>query len=209
MKLEILVEEPSAERALAQLVPKIVGPRHDVAIYPFRNKTEMLAKITGRLKGYSPWIGGADTRVVVLIDRDNDDCVELKGVLEKAAADAGLRTFSAADGRTGGAVLNRIVTEELEAWFLGDMPALRAAYPRLPAGLEFRAKYRDPDAVAGGTWEALEHLLQRYGYFPTRLAKAVAAAEIAIHMNVETNRSRSFQAFRDGLRRLVGEEPHA
>jgi uncharacterized protein DUF4276 len=145
MNLEILVEEPSAERALAQLVPKIVGPRHDVAIYPFRNKTEMLAKITGRL----------------------------------------------------------------EAWFLGDMPALRAAYPRLPAGLEFRAKYRDPDAVAGGTWEALEHLLQRYGYFPTRLAKTVAAAEIARHTNVETNRSGSFQAFRDGLRRLVGEEPHA
>jgi hypothetical protein len=210
MNLEILVEEPSAERALSRLVPRIVGPSHGVAVHSFRNKFELLAKLTGRLTGYSSWIGRADTKVVVLIDRDNDDCIALKSVLEKASADAGLRTFSAAgDGPRDGMVLNRIVVEELEAWFLGDIPALRAAYPRLLGGVEFRAKYRDPDAVAGGTWEALEDLLRRFGYFPAGLAKTVAAAAIAEHMNVEANRSRSFQAFRDGLRRLVGEEPHA
>ena len=209
MNLEILVEEPSAERALSTLVPKIIGPRHGVAVHPFRNKPELLAKIAGRLTGYSSWIGGADTRIVVLVDRDNDDCTALKGVLEKAAADAGLRTVSATGGRPDGLVLNRIVVEELEAWFLGDVPALRAAYPRLPAGLEFQARYRDPDAVVGGTWEALEILLRRYGYFGAGLAKTVAAAAIAQHMNVESNRSASFVAFRDGLRRLVGEGPYA
>ncbi|MGH4015146.1 MAG: hypothetical protein ACRDSL_14740 [Pseudonocardiaceae bacterium] len=35
------------------------------------------------------------------------------------------------------------------------------------------------------------------------LAKITAATEIARHMNVDVNRSRSFQVFRDGVRRLV------
>ncbi|MGQ0775389.1 MAG: DUF4276 family protein [Pseudonocardiales bacterium] len=61
----------------------------------------------------------------------------------------------------------------------------------------------DPDAVPGGTWEALEHVLHAGGYHRGGLAKVTAASEIAQHMNVDVNRSRSFQVFRDGVRRLV------
>jgi hypothetical protein len=209
MILEILVEEPSAERALSVLVPRIIGPRHDFAIRPLRSKRALLVAVTGRLIGYSSWVREADGKVVVLVDRDNEDCVLLKAFLEKAAADAGLPTPSTARTMADVVVLNRIVIEELEAWFFGDVPALRAAYPRLPAGLESQARYRDPEAIAGGTWEALQNLLQQYGYFSAGLAKTVAAAEIARHMSVENNRAKSFQVFRDGLRRLVGKEPNA
>ncbi|MGH3822708.1 MAG: DUF4276 family protein [Pseudonocardiaceae bacterium] len=93
--------------------------------------------------------------------------------------------------------------EELEAWFFGDVPALCAAYPRVPVSLGQQAKYRNPYAISGGTWEALERVLQKYRYDQGGLAKTVAANEIAQHMNVEVNRSRSFQVFRDGVRRLV------
>ncbi len=108
-----------------------------------------------------------------------------------------------------GDVVNRIAVEELEAWFFGDIPALCGAYPRIPASLGGQAKYRDPDAIRGGTWEALERVLQARGYHPGGLAKTVAATEIAQHMDVDANRSRSFQAFRDGVRRLVSGDTSA
>jgi hypothetical protein len=100
-------------------------------------------------------------------------------------------------------VLNRLAIEELEAWFFGDVGALRAAYPGIPSSLGERANYRDPDAIRGGTWEALERELQRAGHHREGLAKIKAAQEIAAHMAPERNRSRSFQAFRQGLLDLV------
>ncbi len=122
---------------------------------------------------------------------------------EQVAAAAGLLTVATAPESRRVNVINRIAVEELEAWFFGDVPALCAAYPRVPASLGQRAKYRRPDAILGGTWEALEHVLQEHGYHSGGLAKVAAATKIAQHMNVDGNCSRSFQVFRDGIRRLV------
>ncbi|HEV7669315.1 MAG TPA: DUF4276 family protein [Thermoanaerobaculia bacterium] len=93
--------------------------------------------------------------------------------------------------------------EELEAWFLGDIEALRAAYPRVPSTLAQRRGFRDPDAIQN-TWETLERLLQKSGYHPQGLPKIAVARAISAHMDPERNASRSFQVFRDGLRELVG-----
>ncbi|MGH3913602.1 MAG: hypothetical protein ACRDTC_09345 [Pseudonocardiaceae bacterium] len=51
--------------------------------------------------------------------------------------------------------------------------------------------------------QALRVLLPQHGYHLGGLAKVAAATKIAQHMNVDVNCSRSFQVFRDGLRRLV------
>ncbi|MGH3935130.1 MAG: DUF4276 family protein [Pseudonocardiaceae bacterium] len=202
MNLEILVEELSAERALGVLLPRIV-PGIDFEIRVFRGKTDLLKKLPHRLKGYADWITREDTYLVVLVDRDDDDCLALKADMEKMAAAAGLSTATAAPASGRVHVLKRIAVEELEAWFFGDVSAICAAYPRVPNSLGQQAKYRDPDAVSGGTWEALERVLQKHSYHRSGLAKVVAATEIAQHMNAEVNRSRSFQVFRDGVRRLV------
>lgn len=87
----------------------------------------------------------------------------------------------------------------MEAWFFGDVNALTAAYPGVPATLAKKEKYRDPDAIQGGTWEALERILQRAGYHLGGLSKIEAARAIAKHMTPEHNRSHSFQVFRDAL----------
>src|SRR5260370_38278317 len=114
------------------------------------------------------------------MDADDEDCRQLKAQLEKAARAARVTIRS----KTGGPfqVLNRLAIEELEAWFFGDVEALYAAYPRIDVHLGNRAKYRDPDAIKGGTWEALERELQRLGYHPegvpqTRVAAAGSAPE--------------------------------
>jgi hypothetical protein len=203
MHLEILVEEPSAEAALQNLAPKIVGRAASFRIISFQGKQNLLHQLPIRLRGYARWLP-PDYRIVVLVDEDREDCLVLKNKLEVAAWQAGLFTKSnlAPDGLFQ--VMNRVAIEELEAWFLGDVEAIRQVYPRIPATLASQRSYRNPDAVLGGTSEALERVLQRAGYFKKEgLPKIRVAREISKYMEPERNRSKSFQVFRDGLRLLT------
>ena len=118
-----------------------------------------------------------------------------------AAANAGLITRSAARGGTF-TVLNRIAVEELEAWFFGDVEALANAYPGVSPNLGAKAKYRNADAIGGGTWEALERVLQHAGYFSGGLSKIEVARKMARHMNAGRNTSTSFKCFAEGLAAL-------
>jgi len=203
---EVLVGEPSAVSALKVLIPRIV-PGVPFEIVDFNGKADLPRKLPHRLSSYSHYWSEANLRIVVVVDRDDDNCVVLKAKLEKMAVAAGLPTLSV--DATRPAVVFRIAIEELEAWFLGDVPALRGAYPKVPEGLDKQAKFRDPESVPGGTWEALWHELRKHGYFPKHLPKSVVAAEVAPHMNIELNRAQSFRVFRDGLRRLVNEGKNA
>jgi hypothetical protein len=200
--IELLVEEPSAEAALIELLPKIIGGSATWTIHPHQGKKDLLAKLPRRLRGYASWLP-QDASIVVLIDEDRENCKRLKRELENAAADAGLSTRNSR--RRGGRiqVVNRIAVEELEAWFFGDVDAIMQAYPGIPASLAQKEHYREPDAIPGGTWEALERVLQRAGYFKGGLAKIEAARSIARKMNSQHNRSRSFRCFRDALTRLL------
>ena len=202
MHLECLVEEQSAAVALDHLLPKIVGEGVSYEIYPFNGKTDLLKKLPHLLRTYKTWLP-EDWRIVVLVDADDQDCHQLKAELEQIARHAGLITKSSVAAGEKFQVLNRIVVEELEAWFFGDVEALNAAYPRVPKNLAERAKYRNPDTIKGGTWEALERELQRHGYHQDKLAKVSAAREISAQMNPEHNRSKSFQVFRQGLLELM------
>ena len=200
LRVELLVEEPSAAAALEQLVPRILGTGTVLAIHAHQGKRDLLASLPGRLRGYARWLDHVHAHVVVLVDRDGDDCRQLKLRLESAAQEAGLVTRSAARVGAASAVVNRVAVEELEAWFFGDIPALCAAFPGVPEALAARKAYRDPDAIAGGTWEARQRVLQAAGYYSTGLNKIDAARRIASHMDPARNRSRSFLAFRDALR---------
>jgi len=123
--------------------------------------------------------------------------------MENAALQSGLNTKSQAPRGGQFQVLNRIAIEELEAWFFGDVEALCTAFPRVPPSLGEHSKYRDPDAISGGTWEALERVLQKAGHHKGGLAKIAAARAISEHMIPERNRSQSFRVFRQGLLQAV------
>lgn len=203
MHLEFLLEEPSAEAVLRNLLPRMLPPNVEFELRNFQGKTNLLAQLPNRLKGYRNWLP-ADWRVVTLLDEDREDCLELKQQLEAAARQAGLTTKTGARVNAGFQVLNRIAVEEIEAWFFGDIAALTKAYPRVPTSLGQKEKYRDPDAIVGGTWETLEKVLQNYGYYTAGLPKIETARNISHHMDPSRNRSRSFQVFRDGLQSLIG-----
>jgi hypothetical protein len=202
MHVEFLVEEPSAEAALNELLPRLIGENTTFQVHPYQCKKDLLDNLPGRLRGYARWLP-ADWRVVVLVDLDRDDCRKLKARLERLAQEASLTTSSKAKGHSEFQVLNRIAIEELEAWFFGDVEAMRAAYPRVPKTLSSKGGLTNPDAIRGGTWERLEQVLQKAGYFKAGLAKIAAAREIAKHMEPNRNRSKSFAVFRDGLRAML------
>ena len=199
--VEVLVEEFSMEVLLRLLLPKLVGENVTFEVYPFQGKRDLLANLPPRLKGYSKWLPPS-WRVVVVLDRDDADCNQLKNVLEGFAEDAKLTTKTKTRG-SAWQVVNRLAIEELEAWFFGDLEAVRSVYPRIPNTLGNRAGYRDPDAIKGGTWEAFQRVLQRAGYFKGGMRKTEAARAIGSHMDPRRNRSRSFQVFRDAIVGMV------
>jgi hypothetical protein len=187
MNLEVLVEEASAKVALELLLPRI-APHVPVTVHAFMGKPDLLNKLLPRLRGYAHF---DEVLVVILVDRDREDCLALKQRLLRDARTAGIARR----------VLARIAVEELEAWLLGDVPALREAFPGIPATLGERARFRDPDAVAGGTAEALLEVLANAGH--QGVTKTELARRVAEKMNVEANRSHSFRVFRDGIRARV------
>ncbi|MDR3221041.1 MAG: DUF4276 family protein [Candidatus Accumulibacter sp.] len=183
------------EALLEQLLPRLLGAA-EFEIICFQCKHDLLKKLPKRLKAYAGWLPKSQ-KILVLLDRDESDCHRLKQGLDIMAKKAGLiaktvnpRCFQ---------IINRIVVEELEAWFFGDWKAVRSAYSKVPENIPRKARFRDPDAISGGTWEEFERVLKRAGYFSTGLRKLECARTIAPHMQPERNASRSFQAFREAL----------
>ena len=204
MHIEFFLEEPSAQETLKAILPKILSNDVTFDFLVFEGKDDLLNNLSARLMGYR-WIPD-NWRIMVLIDEDRRDCHELKAKLENAADGAGFVTKSNAAPNENFQVVNRLAIEELEAWFFGDVEAMHAAYSRIPVNLQSKAKYRDPDAIRGGTHEALERILKLANYYKSNVPKREVAQNIAQHMEPSRNRSRSFQVFVEGLKACVGEE---
>lgn len=188
------------EAAMRVLIPRILQGVSS-SIYQHQCKSELLARLPSRLQGYASWLPET-SRIVVLVDRDDEDCRKLEARLEQMARAAGMKTRSQTN-RGQYSIVYRVVIEELEAWFFGDWEAVRMAYPKVNATVPSQAKYRNPDAIKGGTWEALERILQAAGYFKTGLRKLELARTIAEHMDPARNTSHSFQVFCSALREMT------
>ncbi len=192
---EILVEEESMERALSAVLPKIIGAG-SFRIYRHRGKPSLLENLPNRLQGYAKFLPSSH-KIVVVVDRDNENCEELKARIEVMARNAGLRTKR--DNRGPAQVIVRIAIEELEAWYFGDWAAVQAAYPKAHKPTQH---CRAPDAIKGGTWEAFERCMKKSGYFASGLRKIEAATKIAPYIDPGRNTSPSFKAFCRAMERI-------
>ena len=138
------------EDFLDSRLPRILPENCTFGIHPHQGKHALLRRLEARLRGYSSWMPN-NCRIIVVVDRDSDDCKELKFRLEECCKNAGLQSKRTANNPNW-QVVTRIVIEELEAWYFGDWQAVRAAYPRVstdirnkrPAGIpmRFRAALR-------------------------------------------------------------------
>ena len=190
MYLYVHVEEPSMAEAAGILVPRILNITEDqFRVIDHGSKAALLRDIGKRFSGYARRLENTeDLRILVLVDRDEDDCRVLKQRLEQIAKASGL--VSKTRARSG---------QTFRA-------ALRGAYPRVPASLGDKARFRNPDDIRGGTWEALLKVLNDAGYYrgQQRLPKIEVARRVAPGLEIAGNRSASFSAFVNGLRAIMG-----
>lgn len=200
---EFLLEELSMEAFLQAWLPRFLPEGHTFKTYPHQGKRDLLEKLEARLRGYANWLpqNPGNYRIVIIVDRDNDDCKALKTRLEKACANARLRSRRA-KGSGAWQVATRIAIEELEAWYFGDWDAVRQAYPRVPANVRRRQSFRQPDAIAGGTWERFEMVMKRSGY-ADGLQKIEAARAIGGRIDDQRSDSHSFRCLVAALREAL------
>ncbi len=101
-----------------------------------------------------------------------------------------------------------LAIEEGEAWLLGDLDAVRKAYPQARSSV--LNSYQN-DSICG-TWERLANAiypggsvaLSKQKWWVIGREKSHWAQNIAPHINIDGNRSPSFQCFCDELRQLTG-----
>ena len=188
---------------LNAILPRMLPSGCAFNIYAHEGKEDLMHKLGERLRDYAAWLKKEKScRIVIIVDRDNDDCKELKRELEDICEQAGLRSRSDA-GNPDWQVVTRIAVEELEAWYFGDWQAVCAAYPRVPANIPGKRGYRDPDAIKGGTWEAFRLIMRKKGYFRGRLHKVEAAQQIGRHIDPQRNQSPSFKVFWNAVTEAV------
>jgi hypothetical protein len=216
MHFEILVEDASGELLLRSVLQKILGPHGDPHTWrthaykgigkiprDLRGKTDpakrvLLDRLPKVLAGYGKSQHGSDAAVIVVVDLDDRDCVGFKQEL--------IETLKPCHPKPR--VLFRIAIEEVEAWLLGDRNAIAKAFPR--AKMNVLHSYRQ-DSICG-TWEKLADglfpggspALKAQGYPRIGEGKCKWASQIGSRLDVESNSSPSFRAFRFGLLRLSG-----
>ena len=202
MHIEFLVEEPSAEAALNNLAPAILGPDITFQVHPYNGKPDLLAKLPGRLAGYRAWLP-ADWRIVVLLDADEADCLQLKGRYGRHRPRCwtgheigGGRSAIPGAQPVGGPGVGGLVLRRRRGLARG----LSAAQIPTWASVRDIATRTPSQAGHGKPWSAK---LQRVGYAPGGLAKVATARAVSAHMQPERNRSHSFQVFRQGLLELI------
>jgi hypothetical protein len=205
MHLIFFTEEQSAEAALYNIIPKIIDTNeHSYQILTHNGRNDLIKKLPSKLKALLE-TNQPDEKYIILVDRDSNDCKVIKNQLEEIAMDLGIGTKTSPKLDGTFKVVNRIVIEELESWFIGDQQAVETAFPGINSNFFSQPKFKDPDAIKGGTCEVFERLLRRAGYYRAGLAKIDASRKVSEYMKPQLNKSRSFQCFLEGIQSIIAQ----
>lgn len=171
----VLSEEPSAAIVVRTLAQRLV-PHAVVTVVEHEGKSDPKQSFPRKIRA---WVHPPDAQFIVLTDNDGSDCRALKAELIRAVPRERLARTRV-----------RLIMHELEAWYLGDLEAMRLAgviSAQTFAGVNAKAKYRDPDSLANAKDELFK-LCDRQG-------QRLLAREIAPHLDPVRSRSASFRLF--------------
>lgn len=169
----ILCEERSMRDTLAILLarsyPSLWEGIHWQIIF-FQGKADLEKNFTRKMRSWSH----LTPHFIILRDNDGADCGALKERLKERAT------------TTGKPFHIRLVCQELESWFLGDLRAVEAAYPASRASNFLgTAKYRNPDRLTTASTELAR--------LTNVLGKTSKAKAISPHLDLDRNTSHSFR----------------
>lgn len=180
--LVFFLEEPSAKEMLKGVLPRVLPENISVQYVVFEGKQDLEKRLPMRLRAWQQ----PDSLFVVMRDQDSGNCVEIKRNLVQKTTEAGRPN-----------PLIRIACHELETFYLGDLSAVASAIgPAKLAAMQEKAKYRNPDRLANPAQE-LKRIAPQY-------QKVSGSRAIGPVMDINNNRSTSFNALVNGVRRLVG-----
>lgn len=183
-RIIFMLEEPSMAALLEGLLPRVfpglVVKQHFLCV-PHEGKTDLEKSLRIKLRAWHE----PGVRFVVLRDNDSGDCRRLKSRLSALCAEA-----DRAD------TLVRIVCQELEAWYIGDLQALANAFdhPEVQAPAYVK-KFANPDAIPKPSQE-VQRLVPEF-------QKVSGAREMSQNLRPEHNRSASFNIFIAGLKPII------
>jgi hypothetical protein len=184
-ELVFLLEEPSAKEMLKGLLPCLLPEGMKVRYIVFEGKSDLEAQLVMRLRHYR--VPGA--RFVVLRDKDAADCRAVKAKLIDLCRQAN-RSHT----------LVRIACHEVESWYLADLVAVEQGLGiRGLAANQGKRKFREPDLLANAAQELAKLTGQRY-------QKVGGSRAIDPYLDPNNTRSRSFEVFVAGLKRLVSDQ---
>jgi hypothetical protein len=216
MHLEVLVEDQSGKAFLDIALQRIVASDHTFRVHAYKgighipknlngsvdaSKRILLNQLPRLLSGYGNAFAkyplNYQAGVVVVCDLDNRErnefLQELTGVVDACFARPN--------------AIFCLAIEEGEAWLLGDISAIKQAYPN--AKQVELASYVN-DSICG-TWEKLAdavypggaQALSAKGWQSVGTEKSRWANNITPHMDFATNQSPSFCHFRDSVSDLL------
>lgn len=212
MHFEILVEDRSGKVALDILAPKIIGADHTFKVISYKGigriprnlraagdaeKRMLLNQLPKLLGGYGRAFADYAAAVIVVCDLD-DKCL-------KAFRRQLLDILDACDPKPQTRFC--IAVEEGEAWLLGDLAAIKKAYPK--AKDKVLHAYQN-DSICG-TWERMADAvysggasaLIAEGWQAVGAEKSRWAKRVCPYMDIRRNQSPSFVYFREKLSRLA------
>nr|WP_320161357.1 DUF4276 family protein [uncultured Methanoregula sp.] len=205
MFIEVLVEGGSDVPTIREILTRRFNLKEnrDFKIHPHRGKGELpgsayaatnpknrslLHQLPAKLRAYAHFSN--EYCVLVLVDADNDDCK----VLKQSLVDLHNELLNKPD-----CVLFRIAVEEIESWFIADINAIRAAYPRAKIN---KIDGIQPDAVIGA-WEHLADVLDRKRSECDGFDKVEWAQNISPHLDLNNPKSTSLYYFIQGVDQLI------
>lgn len=200
MTIHILVEGPSERAFLDRWAPRLLRDEH-IRVHPHQGKGKLptnldsvpdskhrglLDQLPAKLRGFANSLNPVSDGVLILVDADDEvpaNCLSaIQAVVTHCASQINSRVS--------------IAIEETEAFYLGDLRALRAAYP--DADMQLAEAYV-PDSICG-TWELFDDIIKDGG------GNKVAWAEMMgpkVTIVPAQSRSPSFKALISNLRALT------
>lgn len=216
MNFEFLIEDISGKAMLEELIPKIIDTtKHSYRIISYKgigsipkglktsqdaSKRALLNQLPRILSGYGKTYQYNQKENAVIVVCDLDDKNENEFVKELNTILQGCNPAPQANFC--------LAIEEGEAWLLGDIKAIKAAYPKAKDSV--LNTYQN-DSICG-TWELLadaiytggSQKLKKTGFIETGLQKTIWAKNICPHMDINNNKSPSFNSFKQCVQEYAG-----